>query len=132
MRQTLLELAERCEKANADQQEALLREAFQAIHSLKPYKHPDAAAWVAWLDLFNPFRAMLEAKAFESAALTLVPEGHTTAVVQDHSAWLAEVRALGVSTHIDWPNFKRSQRCATPALALGAAALRSRAAQVKP
>lgn len=120
-------LAARAEQATADGQRELLIEAFRAIHGPKPYRVPGGSPeWKAWLDLFNPFFQMLEVRAFESAAASLVPEGWY---------WRAGHGVL-------WPgwahlNAKHPDHCLredehsahaeTPALALTAACLKARA-----
>lgn len=74
-------LADRLEQASEDEQHELLEEAFAALFS-KPER-----VWVTdntgpWTDEYEAyherswrFAGMLEAEAYESAALTLVPEG---------------------------------------------------------
>ena len=67
----LLALAERCEKATAEQQRELLEAAYTAIFGHPPvheYRQPDGQRVTAFL-------RMLDAEAFESAAMTLLPEG---------------------------------------------------------
>lgn len=68
-------LIERLEAATADDAN-LMREVFEAVH---PYPGPDhyltpEVDWT-WDRLQARFSAMLAVEAYESAALTLVPEG---------------------------------------------------------
>jgi hypothetical protein len=65
----LLELAERCEAATAEQQRELLEDAWAAIHGRAPRRNRGGDNAV------NRFVSMIDAKAYESAAMTLVPEG---------------------------------------------------------
>ena len=110
----LTELAERCEKATAEQQRELLLEAFETL----------TAAFVATPSAIK-FVRMLDAEAYESAAMTLVPEGWTYDAYQGPSGqphrW--KLRTIG-----DGDKFytEVEAKAATPALALCAAALRAR------
>lgn len=65
---TLLELADRCEAATAEQQRELLEAAWAAIHGSLPRRNRGGH------NAENSFVSMLDAKAYESAAMTLVPE----------------------------------------------------------
>lgn len=117
MPDNLLKLAERAEQATADGQAAVLREAFEAIHGPKPSRvHGGSPELTIWLSLFNPFFYMLEAKAFESAALTLVPKGVGWALFDGKTVLTPDKGAQFFGD------------AATPALALVAASLRARAA----
>lgn len=122
---TILELAERCEKATADDQRDLLAQAWQAVRGPKPDSDyqprrtpmfsPD---WERWVERDCRFSNLLQAEAYESAAMMLVPEGWTgiIPVTGGDEAWL-------------WPKggtFKGFRvNAATPALALTAACLRA-------
>jgi hypothetical protein len=71
---SLFDLAERCERAVTEEQSALLDEAFYAIHGTRPPRiHGGSDEMTAWLAVRNPFYGMMEAKAYESAALLLLP-----------------------------------------------------------
>ncbi len=57
-------------------QAARLEEAFIAIHGEKPPRlHGGTKELEDWLHRHNPFYNMLKCKAYESAALSLLPEG---------------------------------------------------------
>lgn len=118
--ETLRALADRVEKATAEQQGDMLEAAWNAVgHIARPT--PEKA---------SSFARKIDAEAYESAALMLVPEG------EGH--W-PQVYYTGIN-----PNNPNSQRCrveiwgngqrrrarsnaATPALAFCAAALRAQA-----
>lgn len=119
----LEELAVRCEAAKAEALPIdLMRDAFEAVHGPKPPRlHGGSDDLTEWLRKFNPFFYMLEARAYESAAMMLIPEGwHTRLATEDrHShSWRWELRG-GYGVNI-------GARAATPALALTAASLRAR------
>lgn len=123
---SLLQLAERCEAAEASEQRALLDEAFDA--ALGP-RRVDKGGWTCWHDQWLRYRKMLNAEAYESAAMMLVPEGwHTGAYYQGPSGqphrWI-------LRTIRDGETFYRGKeaKAAAPALALCAAALRARHSQ---
>lgn len=123
---SLLELAERCEGASADEQATLLIEAFDLIDwRSKPGRS-------AGITQHNPrwfkFDKMIRAEAYESAAMMLVPEGddisgerfrleHWNAASVIHAA---HVRATA------WVPGAIRVYAASPALALTAASLRAR------
>ena len=68
-------IIERLEAATANDPE-LFEAAFNAVHGPKPQRVLGGSKELAdWLAIHNQFYAMLKAGAFESAALTLVPEG---------------------------------------------------------
>jgi hypothetical protein len=99
---TLLALAERCEQAAGPDQKAAMLAVVDAL-GLPSDQHYRAVR-------------MIEIGAYESAAITLVPEG-----------WFWEVRDDGVAW-VTRPDGGMPGTAAAPALALGAAALRARAA----
>lgn len=125
------ELIARLEAATADQQRELLIEAFEAFH---PYPGPrhylvTEIDW-SWDRMRDRFMRMLDAEAYESAALTLVPEGYAVEV----SLWPKQTSHCEIiGTHLRndeyWHTGKdgkwRSQ-AATPALAIVIAALRAK------
>lgn len=116
-RDALLELAERCEKASADEQRALIWECGLALRRAG-----------------DRMRALFDAGGFESAALTLVPEGWDTHL---HIHATIDGSALAFLTDRGWLNEKPDGRllqadAATPALALCAASLRAHAAMIPP
>lgn len=108
---TLLALAERVEKGAANEQRALLREAILLVQVDEP------------IELVQLRLEWIETGAFESAAMSLVPEGwdftldrvNGFGAAQIFSDRKLEAEGAGIG--------------ATPALALTAACLRSRAAQ---
>ena len=118
-RTTLLALAERVEAATATEQREMLEAAFVAVHGPKPERvHGGSPEWIAWLDMHNPFFALLQAGGFLDAAMLLVPSGCTFDMV----------------SHIDQTTVRIFDRtgpvtdchaAATPALALTAACLRA-------
>jgi len=125
------ELAGRCELAERDEQEQLLTEVFEAIKgsvqtrrgSLVSF-HPD---WFA-------FQKMLRALAYESAALTLVPEGWAITLTewpgQGAEAALLQTELRDDGKYWRSAGMREVGRCkaVTRALALCAAALRARSA----
>ena len=128
-REELLALADRVEAASEQEQHEMLEAAFVAVHGPKPARvHGGGAELSAWLLLHNPFFVMLKAKAWESAAMSLVPEG-----------WLSEW-GYHFSLEVDYENRGLWNACfyqlgdggdtiiataVTLALALIAAALRA-------
>lgn len=74
--ETLLALAERCEQASAEDQYDLIGDTWDAIG---PRSRPSPA-------LSGAFGAMLDASAFESAALLLIPAGGAWRKLTDPSA----------------------------------------------
>lgn len=118
--QKLLELAERCEKAEGPD-----RELDEAIACLFAKSHP----------VFGKPIAMVYAKQFTAsldAALTLVPEGFRWKLgYSRHVPCVAEIVDYRIQME---PNLGRfvSECDNSHALALVAAALRARAAQIEP
>lgn len=136
---TLLELAERCEGASADEQREMLLLAFEAAMPMprptRIARQPDGAHWPgdgigpytsefsAWSEMGRRFRKMLDALAFESAAMMLVPEGWNGFI-----RFSTENEAMaGIYDPADgfWGDPSQSLG-KTPALALTAASLRAR------
>jgi hypothetical protein len=120
----LLELAERCEKAMAEQQSEVLEEAFRLCDPPPARMYSNVLRlqttrrWVEWNHRFGLFTDKLACEAFLDAAMTLVPEGMVWGVdaYADHAE--AIVRHLFTEG--------KEVRAAIPALALTAAALRAR------
>ena len=82
---------------------------------------------VGWHPIDGPYQSAVDAKRFTSsidAAMTLVPEGWER--IQQEQARVSDGSVRCWATVDNWPASPR--RCATPALALCAAALRARAA----
>lgn len=74
----MLALAERCEKAEAGEQRELLEAAHRVIFpSLRSVDHSQEECEASDLRAFRFWR-MLDAEAYESAAMSLVPEGWLT------------------------------------------------------
>jgi hypothetical protein len=132
----LIEMAERCERAEPSEQRALLTQAFEVVHGRQL-----AAGWETEdgrceTNARLKFDRMLEAGAFESAAMTLVPEGwaversgwHT--IAEPHHAgfelWQYRKNADGEYRHSSSETITKGS-AVTAALALCAAALRARA-----
>lgn len=117
-------LSDRVEAATADQQREMLSEAWKAIHGeswqTTIYRHgslgaePDRAKG----DVPRRFARMLDAEAYESAAMSLVPEGYS-AIINTH------LNSAMIALDGIWHTFHGSH-AATPALALTAASLRAR------
>lgn len=118
----LLELAERCEAAEGDDRK-LFETAWLLVHHAG-YAPENEADTCRKCDCFHK---MLDAKAFESAALMLVPEGWSVGIHQQDSGWVVELRR-GYNTSYSTVVFSETRpgkRAATPALALCAASLRA-------
>ena len=107
------DLIARLEAATDDQQRELLIEAYEAIHD---GDHPEYCSSFRALR----FMRMLDAEAYESAALTLVPEGwtcfHLFRVKGCRFVWEAVIGP-------ELPDYRG--QAATPALAICIAALRA-------
>lgn len=123
---SLLDLARRCEAAEADEQRGLLMEAWDAIHGPRP-KFSKANAyrsdseWSVWYDRRGTYTRMLGVGAYESAAMSLIPEGHAWDLAVSSTAIAARVYPDGAEDVDD-----ARVGCTTPALALCAASLRAR------
>lgn len=115
MTDELNKLAERVEAASEAEQRAMLRLAFEAIHPVRPSGHNDRA-WSAKCSLFDGF---LDAFAWESAAMTLVPDGWGLKVRRWSADMTGAAGCYPPGCAGEWIN------AATPALALCAAALRA-------
>lgn len=105
-------LAERIEAAGVEQQRAMLEEAY---HALLPYNSP----------LYDHqhrarFIGLLDAEAYESAAMMLLPEGASW-VIASHMMAANVFGYRNGSEYFD----ATSRYAATPALALAAAAIRA-------
>ena len=103
-----LTLATRCENAGPEMQRELLREAWKIIR--QPCH--TCAEWRA-------FAAMLDAEAYESAALSLKPEGWLRSFTDDPDDLGGVIAELWTKKRNAWAN------ASTPALALTAAILRA-------
>ena len=122
-RTALLALAERVEAATATEQREMLEAAFVAVHGPKPERvHGGSPEWIAWLDMHNPFFALLQAGGFLDAAMSLVPSGWRW-----HSYyWPRKDKPKLMSLVTDMPHAGIVHgKAATPALALTAASLRA-------
>lgn len=126
-------LALRCEAATPEMQNALLDQAWEACAEYSPAFRRFATFPLPSFDNnAGKFGMAMDAHAFESAALMLVPEGWR---VSNWSQWKHEIlRRQGTWLAIlardqdELAGFgTRCQHAATPALALAAAALRARA-----
>lgn len=109
-------LSDRVEAANADEQRAMLKEAYHALfpHNSPQYDHQHRARFVGFLD----------AGAYESAAMMLVPEGWFTSDFHQGPSggnwWdLSRIRDG------DQRYTSAAGMASTPALALTAAAIRA-------
>ena len=114
----LLTLATQIEQATEDQQQDMLIAAWGAMF---PFIIGEQASQSARWESGAKFSRMLAAKAYESAAIMLVPDGYDWDIGTernrdlDASAWLNK-----------GDNFSEEIFAATPALALAAACLRAK------
>lgn len=113
------ELIAALEKATANDAR-LMFEAFCAVNP-----EPSGAAWAAWSKKRARFAKMLDAEAYESAALTLVPEGCYADVCFD-----PRDPSCGIYQRDFWKNGDTEQHShvegvATPALAICIAGLKA-------
>jgi len=118
-------LAAKIEAAPAEQQREMLELAFIAIHGLA-------------LEDSDRFFDLLNAKAYESAAITLVPEGWVRGFEEwPHPdkgpitrAWLKETSISRIGGDTIWGHSSDDQhiegKASTPALALAAACVRAK------
>jgi hypothetical protein len=119
---TLLALAERCEQAAWPDQKAAMLAVVDAL-GLPSDQHYRAVR-------------MIEIGAYESAALTLVPEGWRLGILSEwddetlrkKGPWQSIVMPAGKGDNMGIGLKTRCDHAAKPALALCAAALRARAA----
>lgn len=104
----LMDLAERCEKAKADEQKAALEDVLQALH------------------LYSTVFRLLDNHAYLDAAMSLVPEGWAWAVYGGaREEIVATAYCVPNGGRLPWPDWVTDICAATPALALCAAALRA-------
>jgi len=116
-------LAVRVEAAGPHEQHAVLIEAYQGLHGI----YPDASDWTQPHEA-KRFRRMLDAEAFESAAMSLVPEGW---YIRSLSEWTDRSRACVELSPANRFIHSIESRAATPALALTAAPCRAHAAALR-
>ncbi len=120
----LLALAERCEAVTAEMQGKLIEEAWTMIHH---EGYPPEGDWDTCKKC-DFFYHILDARAYESAALMLVPEG---ASFQLH-VHPDLIRGMWCGIFPDPEGEDRfSSSAATPALALTAASLRAAVAMME-
>jgi hypothetical protein len=126
-RDTLLVLAQRCEAADASEQRELLIEAFLAALGPAKTMRRVTGSW-AWHPKWFAFTKMLDAEAYESAAMTLLPEAEGVGWRMTDGAGgpTAEVWCFDYDTGRELYHVGANPT-ATPALALVAASLRARA-----
>ena len=121
-REELLALADRVVAAIAEQQSYMLELAYQEIHGIYPGAHISLPSHAL------RFGRMVRAEAYESAAMSLVPEGWgfvlaSKGIDDDNpDKWCVNIAQ-------DPDDAGRLTFAATPALALTAAALRAHAEQ---
>jgi hypothetical protein len=114
-REELLVLAERVEQATADQQAELLADAWDALGPI--------ANWTG--DQARRFGMMMDAEAFESAAMSLVPDGWCVFL----NAYVDGAEVALEDDRVDPVRFPSVHaEAVTPALALVSASLRAMAA----
>lgn len=121
----LLSLAARCEAAEGAGQFNLLLDAFEAV---KGARYTWTTTGFRWHDDWFAFEKKLNAFAYESAAMTLVPEGWGYIDFRrfDDGTVGCDMEVIGIVVDT-------IEACAaTPALALCAASLRALAAMDKP
>ena len=122
MPMTLTDLIALIEAGTCDEQRNLLNRAWRFVHGDIPEKPGKAAQ--EWFHTYRPFRNMLDAEAFESAALKLVPEKMFARVYCEAG------QAIIVKPFSDsWHEVARSGLCLTPALAMLSAAFQAAATQ---
>lgn len=114
----LLPLAARCEAAPAEEQRELLIEAWDAVNRRDPNRPGQFAAWLA-------FERMLDAQAWESAALMLVPEGLEWSAERRLSKGMRPAYASIWSMGARDVDIHHNGTGRTPALAILAAALKA-------
>jgi hypothetical protein len=121
-------LAARAEAADPSEQREVLNAAFRAIHGEKPPRVLGGSdALTNWLLRYNPFFKMLDAEAYESAAMMLLPEGFRFSLDNAFGGGGAVCGAI-VNNTVFAKNAKTGD-ASTPALALVAASLRASATQ---
>ncbi len=128
MTANLLEVATRVEGARAEEQRELLIAAFETFKGPRDSYVPGRIR--RWHPQWFAFEKMLNAEAFESAAMTLVPEGGSFQVSRGMDAdrtGFANISVAGDDPAVEPKDFHAF--AATPALALTAAALRALAAR---
>jgi len=127
------DLAERIEAAGVDAQRAMLADAFAYIHKMDDGLAPSDWSALNW-PFADRFTAMLDAEAYESAAMMLVPEGwrpYTLDMsVKGRSRWSLEGPKTKWETDDDGmpcagDDWFAQGIAATPDLALSAAAIRA-------
>ena len=134
----LLALAERCEQATANEQEAILREARSLVYP-RPTEGIRSPEWQEWTAKIGAVGRMLDAGAYESAAMQLVPGGNdgewnTGRFNVDPGKCFAQAGVQG-DIVVEGVSFGQGLKvrgtatAATPALALLAALLRALAHQ---
>lgn len=106
----LLALAERCEKAKGEEQYELLCKAHLLVRGLKRYVRDD-------------FARMLDSGAYESAALSLVPEGWRFSV--DNAFGRGSAVCGAIVNNTAFAKNAQLGDATTPALALTAACCRA-------
>lgn len=116
-RDTLIELAGRVEKAGADDQRALLSLACEALMGASRLEYGAAARCLGFID----------AGAYESAAMTLVPEGFGCRIWMPNSSSDELPRVTLWGNHRTYAPY--DTEATTPALALTAACLRAHASR---
>lgn len=122
-------LTSRIETAGPEQQRESMEEAWEALNPIPDGRHPVSKAGEYARRWFS-FTAMLDAQAYESAAMLLVPEGCGVYLNRYWSGshvgpvWSAELVFGGIPS-----DPRRVFDCfdaATPALALAAACIRAK------
>jgi hypothetical protein len=121
----LLELAERCEQADAESQSDKLEEAFRMIDPAPRRMYSNTTRllttkrWAEWSHRYDLFAEKLACEAFLDAAMTLVPKG----IVTRRVLFIDGKCRLSM---FDAHNLGQTAIAATEPLALCAAALRAR------
>ena len=113
------ELIARFETATADQQRELLSEAWLAINGPSPGLWNDGFS--EWIERKAIFDTLLDAEAYESAALTLVPADWHLSLNGVNDSWHATIN----DTRFGKAGFETGY-APTPALAIVIARLRAR------
>lgn len=82
-------LIDQIERADAGEQRELLEAAWEAIHGPDPLNVTTER--LTWLFKRDPFNKMLDAEAFESAALMLLPKGWRLAAWCQRAPWFCHL-----------------------------------------
>jgi hypothetical protein len=128
-REELIELAYRVE-ALAGPDRKIMEECYRAVNDRRLFDAPSSPTFSEPYERWCRFKSFLNSEAWESAAMSLVPEGYSWTLGQNvhHGHWLCSINYVnheGEPTCIADSGHRKS-----PALALTSAALRARVEQM--